>query len=120
MQIAVSPCSSRDCLISHANGELSMSSHTQAAPFALIERRLPVTRRSRVMLDSDLADRDDVVTGHLNKAVRRNLARCPSDFMFQLSNQELIDLRFQIGISSSAHGGQRYRPFAFTEQGIAM
>jgi hypothetical protein len=61
-----------------------------------------------------------VLTGHLNRAVRRNLERFPPDFMLQLSNQELTDLRCQIGISSSHHGGHRYLPFAFTEQGIAM
>lgn len=72
------------------------------------------------MLDSDLAELYGVTTGNLNKSVRRNLERFPPDFMFQLSNQEVTDLKFQIGISSSGHGGPRHRPLAFTEQGIAM
>jgi hypothetical protein len=92
----------------------------EATPLELIERRIHVVRGHKVMLDSDLAELYDVLTGNLNKAVRRNLERFPPDFMFQLSNQEVADLRFQIGISSSRHGGHRYLPFAFTEQGVAM
>jgi phage regulator Rha-like protein len=72
------------------------------------------------MIDSDLAELYGVTTKNLNKAVRRNVARFPPDFMFQLSNQEVANLRFQFGTSSLAHGGSRYRPLAFTEQGIAM
>jgi phage regulator Rha-like protein len=97
-----------------------MSEQTQTASFQLIERRIHVIREHRVMLDSDLAELYDVETKNLNKAVRRNARRFPRDFMIQLSNQEVRNLRFQIGTSSSAHGGHRYRPLAFTEQGIAM
>jgi hypothetical protein len=77
-------------------------------------------REQRVMFDSDLAELYGVATKNLNKAVRRNVRRFPPDFMFQLSVQEVTNLRFQIGTSSLAHGGSRYRPLAFTEQGIAM
>ena len=59
-----------------------------------------------------------VSTGNLNKAVKRNPDRFPSDFMFQLNPEELTNLKFQFGISS--WGGQRARPYAFTEQGVAM
>lgn len=55
-----------------------------------------------------------VTTGNLNKAVRRNLDRFPSDFMFQLTPEEAENLRFQNGISSSGYGGRRYLPYAFS------
>ena len=97
-----------------------MPSRTQTTPVELIERRIHVIREHRVMLDSDLAELYGVATKNLNKAVRRNLARFPVDFMFQLSNQEVRNLRFQFGTSSSSHGGERYLPLAFTEQGVAM
>jgi hypothetical protein len=72
------------------------------------------------MLDQDLADLYGVSTKNLNRAVKRNLPRFPADFMFQLTPQEAGNLRFQFGTSSSGHGGSRYLPRAFTEQGVAM
>jgi hypothetical protein len=73
------------------------------------------------MLDADLARLYRVTTSALNRAVLRNRARFPSDFMFQLTGEELRVLRYQIGISKvSGRGGRRYAPYAFTEQGIAM
>jgi phage regulator Rha-like protein len=77
-------------------------------------------RSNRVMLDTDLAKLYGVATKNLNKAVKRNAERFPSDFMFQLSPDELQNLRFQTGTSRKAHGGRRFAPYAFTEQGIAM
>ena len=79
-----------------------------------------VIRGKRVMLDSDLAELYGVETKQLNRAVRRNVARFPEDFMFQLSEQDITNLRCQIGTSSSSYGGRRYRPLVFTEQGVAM
>lgn len=76
-------------------------------------------RAQKVLLDSDLAALYGVTTGNLNKAVNRNRDRFPSDFMFQLSAEEAEDLIFQIG-RSKGRGGRRHRPYAFTEQGIAM
>jgi len=76
-------------------------------------------RGQKVLLDSDLAAFYGVTTGNLNKAVSRNRDRFPSDFMFQLSAEEAEDLIFQIG-RSKGRGGRRHRPYAFTEQGIAM
>ena len=76
-------------------------------------------RGQKVLLDSDLAALYGVTTGNLNKAVSRNRERFPSDFMFQLSAEEAEDLIFQIG-RSKGRGGRRHRPYAFTEQGIAM
>jgi len=76
-------------------------------------------RGQKVLLDSDLAALYGVTTGNLNKAVSRNRDRFPSDFMFQLGVAEAKDLIFQIG-RSKGRGGRRHRPYAFTEQGIAM
>ena len=60
-------------------------------------------------------------TGGLNRAVKRNRGRFPDDFMFQLTAKETEELlRCQIGISNPGRGGRRYRPYVFTEQGIAM
>lgn len=77
-------------------------------------------RGQRVMIDSDLARLYGVQTKDLNKAVNRNARRFPPDFAFQLDTKEVRYLRFQIGTSSSGYGGRRYRPWAFTEQGVAM
>lgn len=70
------------------------------------------------MLDKDLAMLYGVETFNFNKAVKRNLTRFPSDFMFQLTKEEFNNLIFQFGISS--WGGTRKLPYAFTEQGVAM
>jgi hypothetical protein len=72
------------------------------------------------MLDADLAQLYGVETRVLVQAVKRNLARFPEDFMFQLSAEEFANLRSQSVISSAGHGGRRTAPYAFTEQGVAM
>ena len=84
-----------------------------------IERKILLVRGHKVMLDADLAELYEIENKLLIRAVRRNLERFPEDFMFQLNTEELDNLRIQIG-SSRAHGGRRYRPYAFTEQGVAM
>jgi len=75
-------------------------------------------RGQRVMIDSDLAKLYQVEVRELNRAVRRNIKRFPDDFIFQLTDEEWKNLKFQFGTSS--WGGKRKLPFAFTEQGIAM
>ena len=94
-----------------------MTKNKQAAlmPVEHITRSILVLRRQRVLLDRDLAEIYDVSTGRLNEAVKRNAARFPEDFMFQLTEPEAQNLRSQIAISS--WGGRRYRPFVFTEYG---
>jgi phage regulator Rha-like protein len=77
-------------------------------------------RGKQVMLDSDLAALYQVETKNLNKAVKRNIERFPVSFCFQLTEEEVENLRFQIGTSSLNYGGRRYLPYAFTEQGVAM
>jgi hypothetical protein len=76
-------------------------------------------RGQKVLIDSDLATLYGVTTGNLNKAVKRNVDRFPSDFTFQLEPEELANLKFQFGIPSWG-GRRRSRPYVFTEQGIAM
>jgi hypothetical protein len=70
------------------------------------------------MLDEELAELYDVPTKVLNQAVKRNIDRFPAEFMFQVSETELENLRSQFVTSS--WGGRRYLPYAFTEQGVAM
>ena len=91
----------------------------EIVPIERIARLIFVFRKQKVMLDSDLASLYGVTTGNLNKAVKRNAQRFPSDFMFQLTAEEAEDLIFQFG-RSKGRGGRRHRPYAFTEQGIAM
>ena len=76
-------------------------------------------RGEKVLLDEDLALLYEVETKALVRAVKRNPDRFPEDFMFQLSEEEWDNLRFQSGTSRS-WGGRRYAPYAFTEQGVAM
>ena len=83
-----------------------------------VEGMIHLIRSQRVMLDSDLAVLYEVTTSALNQAVRRNRDRFPEDFMFQLTNAEMENLKSQIVISS--WGGRRSTPFAFTEHGVAM
>ena len=88
----------------------------------IIRSKIYEIRGQKVMLDRDLAELYNVTTSNLNKAVKRNLKRFPEDFMFQLTQMEFNELRdnliFQNGTSS--WGGTRKRPYAFTEQGLAM
>lgn len=86
-----------------------------------IQSRIYEIRGQRVMLDRDLAELYQVTTGNLNKAVKRNIKRFPSDFMFQLTTEEWELLKFQIGILKNGRGQHtKYLPYAFTEQGLAM
>jgi hypothetical protein len=103
-----------------------------------VERHIYLIRSEKVMLDADLAWLYGVETKVLNKAVKRNKDRFPTDFIFQLTQAEAKALRlqigtskdpipsgipgltFQIGTSKSGRGGRRYLPYAFTEQGVAM
>ncbi len=83
-----------------------------------VEKMIYLARGQKVMLDADLAALYGVETKVLNRAVRRNAARFPDDFVFILVPQEVRSLRCQIGPSS--WGGHRYKTLAFTEQGVAM
>ena len=109
-----------------------MSGNTKLADG--IRGSILLLRGERVLLDADLAALYGVETGALVRAVKRNQDRFPTDFMFQLSQEEWDNLRSQFVTSSSGQpetlrcqtgisslqGGRRYAPYAFTEQGVAM
>lgn len=103
----------------------------------IIQNKIYTLRGLQIMLDKDLAELYQVETKNLNKAVKRNIERFPPNFMFQLTQNEYDHLRFHFGTSSldddlsstfqsienvdiKEHGGRRYLPYAFTEQGVAM
>jgi len=84
----------------------------------LIKNSILDIRGKRVILDYELAKLYGIETKRLKESVRRNIRRFPEDFMFELSQEEWLNLRSQI--ASSSWGGKRFPPFAFTEQGVAM
>lgn len=102
----------------------------------LVVQKIYQVRGHKIMLDEDLAELYEIPTKRLNEQVRRNLDRFPADFMFQLTDLELLSLRSQIATSSLAtlenegelatdahskiRGGRRYMPYAFTEHGVLM
>jgi hypothetical protein len=86
---------------------------TASLPAERIERAILLVRGHRVMLDSDLAALYGVPTKRLNEQVRRNRARFPADFLFQLTAREATALRSQF--ATSKRGGRRYRPHVFSE-----
>lgn len=88
-------------------------------PTEVIEQKILLIRGHKVMIDRDLAKLYGVTTSNLNKAVGRNIESFPEDFMFQLTKEEEIALRFQIGtLKRGQHS--KYLPRVFTEQGVAM
>ncbi len=87
-------------------------------PIERIQKCIYLIRGRKILLDRDLAQLYGVETKVLNRAVSRNIDRFPEDFMFQLDRDEFENLRCHFGTSS--WGGRRYRPRAFTEQGVAM
>ncbi len=95
-----------------------MSESTPPIPVESITSRIFIVRGQKVMLDSDLAELYGVTTSALNQAVRRNIDRFPSDFMFQMSDSEFSNLKSQFVTSS--WGGRRKLPLVFTEQGVSM
>jgi len=101
---------------------------SSVVPAERVEQRILSMRGQNLMLDADLAELYGVATKALNQAVRRNIERFPQDFMFQLTQKEVDGLstywdspalRSQT-VTSNSRGGRRYRPLAFTEQGVAM
>lgn len=96
-----------------------MSTVSASALQPHIESRILLLREQRVMLYADLATLYGVETRVLVQAVKRNLARFPADFMFQLNAAEWSALRSQ-SVISNGRGGRRTAPYVFTEQGVAM
>lgn len=85
-----------------------------------VQQRIFIIRGKQVMVDRDLATLYGVETRVLKQAVNRNPERFPEEFMFQLDSQEFEKWRSQIVMSKSDKMGLRYRPYVFTEQGVAM
>ena len=99
-----------------------MSEQVSLVPMERIERAIILARGEKVMLDSDLARLYGVETRVLNQAVKRNMARFPADFMFQLTPEEseiVVRSRSQ-SVTLKRGTNVKYQPYAFTEQGVAM
>ena len=91
---------------------------SELVPIELIASKIYLIRGIKVMLDRDLADLYGVETKRLKEQVRRNIERFPEDFMFELTKEEIQNLRSQFATSS--WGGARYLPMAFSEHGVLM
>ncbi|MCF6365290.1 MAG: ORF6N domain-containing protein [Bacteroidales bacterium] len=90
-----------------------------AIPDEIIKDKIYFIRGQKVMIDRDLAELYGVETRVLKQSVRRHIKRFPEDFMFQMTKEEFENLRSQF-VMSRQHGGTRYLPMVFTEQGVAM
>ncbi len=99
---------------------LSKKPQPRPAPIYAVESRVIFLRHQRVMLDADIAELYGVPVKRLNEQVKRNRERFPTDFMFQLTENEHAALRSQIATSKKIRGGRRYLPYAFTEHGAIM
>ena len=87
-------------------------------PDERIEKTILLIRGQKVIIDADLAELYGVETKRLKEQVRRNIERFPKDFMFELTKDEINNLRSQFATSS--WGGARYLPMAFSEHGVLM
>ncbi len=103
-----------------SNAASNVSAPSENLAGGLISTSIFSIRMHRVLLDSDLAELYGVPTKVLVQAVKRNVERFPSDFMFQLTENEWDTLRSQSVTSNAGRGGRRYPPYAFTEPGVAM
>ncbi|MBC8383775.1 MAG: ORF6N domain-containing protein [Candidatus Cloacimonetes bacterium] len=115
------------------NDEKKKSGNIIIIDDSLIQKKIYTIRGVQVMIDSEIAELFNVETRRLNEQVKRNAERFPNEFMFQLTDEdfeflrsqnvifnESQNLRSQNASSRSKHGGRRYLPYAFTEQGVAM
>ena len=85
-----------------------------------LENMIYEIRGQKAMLDRDLAQLYEVELKRLNEAVKRNIARFPADFMFQLTQDEWDILRSQFATANENISKVRFRPYVFTEHGILM
>ena len=102
------------------DGSVAKSGNQQLPVENKVESLIRVIRGQQVMLDRDLAELYGVETRRLNEQVKRNIERFPEDFMFQLTKEEFENWKSQFATSNSIVMGARKRPYAFTEQGVAM
>jgi hypothetical protein len=96
---------------------VNKAKRTDVVSLEQITHSILVFRGHKVLLDAELASLYAVTTGRLNEAVKRNLERFPSDFMFQLTAAEYAALISQIATSKPGRGGRRKLPWVFTEHG---
>lgn len=89
-------------------------------PASRISQSIFLLRGQKVLLSQDLASLYGVTVGALTQAMKRNADRFPKDFVFHLTPEESTNLKSQFVISKPGRGGARHRPYAFTEQGVAM
>jgi len=99
---------------------MAMSTNKLAIPDEVIMNKIYLIRGKKVMLDRDLAKLYGVETKVLKQTVRRNIKRFPSDFMFEMTIEELQDWRSQFVTSKADKKGLRYPPFCITEHGVIM
>jgi len=99
---------------------MTKSKQSAIIPDEQVINKIYLIRGQKVMLDRDLSELYQVETRVLNQAVRRNMDRFPKDFMFQLNEKEFQNWKSQVVISNSEKMGLRKKPYAFTEQGVAM
>ena len=92
----------------------------EVLPDDILVSKIYFIRGQKVMIDRDLAELYGIETKVLKQAVKRNLKRFPSDFMFELTAHEFENWRSQIVTSNSDKMGLRYKPYCFTEQGVIM
>ena len=97
-----------------------MTTNQLLVPIEHIAQTILLIRNQKVLLDADLAELYGVITKRFNEQVKRNLARFPADFMFQLTEDEFTALRSHFATSNEKRGGRRYLPYAFTEHGAIM
>lgn len=93
---------------------------SQISVIKTIKDKIYQVRNLQVMIDSEIAALYGVETKVFNQAVKRNIERFPEEFRFQLTEEEFNNLKSQFVTSRSEHGGRRYLPYVFTEQGVAM
>jgi phage regulator Rha-like protein len=99
---------------------MSKSLKTIAIPDEVVMSKIYLVRNIKVMLDRDLAELYGVETKVLKQAVKRNINRFPSDFMFEMSPKEFQEWRNEFATTPGDKRGLRYAPFCFTEQGVTM
>src|SRR5690606_22520237 len=99
---------------------MSTLNHQITVAEEVIMNKIYVVRGQKVMIDRDLAVLYGVETKRLKEAVRRNIDRCPEDFMFEMSKEELEGWRTQNATSKEDKQGLRYAPFCCSEQGVTM
>lgn len=103
--------------------EHTLTTNQLLVPIEHIAQTILLIRNQKVLLDTDLAELYGVSTKSFNEQVRRNLARFPADFMFQLTEDEFAALRSHFATSNktpAGRGGRRYLPYVFTEHGAIM